>query len=193
MRKECVGWGCSNMPKDGLSFHSFPKDDDLRWRVWVKAVESTRTFWKGPSKHTVICSDHFEDDCFEQTYKIKMSLGFPAKRTWLQEQYQRFFRGLLQRWLRTFIRRNTRPQEEQQKSIRNQERETKGITNSLFHFVFSILYGICLLMTYCLQCTPPQLFWLNQNNLLVAYQQTFIRQSICLIWSMCFDCLGSVI
>lgn len=80
MPKECVVGGCSNMPKDGVSFHSFPKDDDLR-RVWVKAVESTRKFWKGPSKHTVICSDHFEDDCFEQTYKIKMSLGIPAKRT----------------------------------------------------------------------------------------------------------------
>ena len=33
------------MPKDGVSFHSFPKDDDLR-RVWVKAVESTRKFKK---------------------------------------------------------------------------------------------------------------------------------------------------
>ena len=48
MPKECVVGGCSNMPKDGVSFHKFPKDDTVR-KMWIKAVDSTRKLWKGPT------------------------------------------------------------------------------------------------------------------------------------------------
>lgn len=55
----------------------FPKNEDIQ-RPWVKAVESTRKFLKGPSKHTVICSDHINADCFVQTYRIKPSFNLLA-------------------------------------------------------------------------------------------------------------------
>ena len=41
---------------------------------------STRKNWKGPSKDTVMCSDHFEGDCFDPSYDLKKSMGLKRRR-----------------------------------------------------------------------------------------------------------------
>ena len=79
MTRDCVVGGCLNMPKDGVSFHNFPNDETVR-KKWIKAVDSTRKHWKGPTKHTKVCSDHFSDDCFDQAFWIKKSMGIYTRK-----------------------------------------------------------------------------------------------------------------
>ncbi|XP_040583104.1 uncharacterized protein [Lepeophtheirus salmonis] len=50
-----------NEDKRRLSFHSLPKDEDLREK-WLRLIP--RENWK-PSKYAKICNKHFEDSCFE--------------------------------------------------------------------------------------------------------------------------------
>ena len=70
----CAFYGCKNSqgttPK--RSFHRFPdpRSDEQRYKQWVKAVSRHRGNWSGPVKGsnrwrtTVVCSDHFERNCF---------------------------------------------------------------------------------------------------------------------------------
>lgn len=80
MPRECAVGGCCNRPKDGVSLHAFPVDEKIR-KLWEKAVHSTRKYWAGPSKHTVVCSEHFEDECFDPSYQLKISMGMTSKRS----------------------------------------------------------------------------------------------------------------
>ena len=64
MVKRCVAAGCSNTYSDGVSLFAFPRDPSLR-QEWLKQVQKTRARWSGPSKHSVLCSCRFTEDCFE--------------------------------------------------------------------------------------------------------------------------------
>ena len=79
MVKRCVAAGCSNTYKEGVSLFHFPKDHGRRLQ-WIKQVQRTRAEWKGPSEHSVLCSDHFNDDCFEPDSAIASSLGLDKPR-----------------------------------------------------------------------------------------------------------------
>lgn len=60
----CCAVNCTNSCSlgSGKSFYRFPfHKPDLLWK-W--AFNVGREKWK-PSQYTVLCSDHFEDDCFE--------------------------------------------------------------------------------------------------------------------------------
>ena len=69
----CAAYGCSKRPNDKsstpngltipISFHKFPKDDDLR-REWMRNIYR-KSFT--PSKFSQICSLHFEKSCFKET------------------------------------------------------------------------------------------------------------------------------
>ena len=61
----CIVSGCSNKTSPTVSLHLFPSDVRVR-SAWIRAVKLTRKGWAGPSKHSVICSDHFAADCFEE-------------------------------------------------------------------------------------------------------------------------------
>ena len=54
----CVAIGCTSSSKDGISVFRFPKDMKLRSK-WIQQVKRT------PLYHSVLCSLHFTDDCFE--------------------------------------------------------------------------------------------------------------------------------
>ena len=79
MVKRCVAAGCSNTYSDGVSLFHFPKDHARR-QQWIKQVQRTRSRWKGPSEHSVLCSDHFNEDCFEPDTAIASSLGLDKPR-----------------------------------------------------------------------------------------------------------------
>ena len=65
MVKRCVAAGCSNTYKDGVSLFQFPRDAVLE-KQWTKEVQKTRAKWQGPSDSSVLCSEHFTNDCFEE-------------------------------------------------------------------------------------------------------------------------------
>ena len=60
VRDLCACCTCSN----GLNLYKFPRDPATR-QQWVKQVQRTRPQWSGPSEHSVLCSKHFADSCFE--------------------------------------------------------------------------------------------------------------------------------
>ena len=79
---KCVAWGCDNIPQEGLiSVHKFPKSAPDILRQWVKFVETKRKDWTGPSPYTGICSAHFKESDFDQTYMSMKRLGIKSKAT----------------------------------------------------------------------------------------------------------------
>ncbi|CAG5055811.1 unnamed protein product [Parnassius apollo] len=49
-----------NLKKNGITFHRFPKHPNLKEK-WINATRRENWF---PSVYSVICSRHFEEDCF---------------------------------------------------------------------------------------------------------------------------------
>ena len=79
MVKRCVAAGCSNTNADGVSLYKFPRVEILRSQ-WIKQVQSLRAEWTATS-YSVLCSKHFNDDCFEPDSKIAATFGMQkAKR-----------------------------------------------------------------------------------------------------------------
>ena len=73
MVRMCVVGRCSNRKTEEISLHHFPTEQFVR-EQWIKAVNSTRKNWKGPSKNTVVCSTYFDEGCFEAAYDLKRSM-----------------------------------------------------------------------------------------------------------------------
>lgn len=65
MVKRCVAGGCSNTATTDVSLHYFPVNTEVR-AAWTTAVKQTRDGWDGPTKHSVLCSEHFPADCYKQ-------------------------------------------------------------------------------------------------------------------------------
>ena len=63
MVRRCVVGGCNNTTKDGVSLHKFPRDQKLR-NQWNKFVAVKRADWHDATKHSEICSAHFESNKF---------------------------------------------------------------------------------------------------------------------------------
>ena len=66
MGRNCIVFGCSNTPEKGVSLFKFPTDSKLR-KAWILRVQRTTDKWRGPSKYSAICCEHFTEDCFEMT------------------------------------------------------------------------------------------------------------------------------
>nr|XP_026695328.1 THAP domain-containing protein 2-like [Ciona intestinalis] len=96
MPSRCVAGFCSNTHENGISLFKFPKDPELRSK-WIQQVRRTRDKWF-PSPTSVLCSEHFEIDCFDTVPSIKRSLG-------CQVQHKRV---LLPTAVPTVFRRNAR-------------------------------------------------------------------------------------
>ena len=79
MVKRCIAAGCSNTHSDGVSLFHFPRDPSLRLQ-WTRQVQRTRDGWKGPSDYSVVCSEHFTSDCFEEDSTIAAKFGIEKKR-----------------------------------------------------------------------------------------------------------------
>ena len=78
MVNKCVAAGCSNGPGPGITIHKFPKDPALR-KQWEKQVQRKRANWKATDS-SVLCSEHFTEDCFEKTAAIAAQFGIARKR-----------------------------------------------------------------------------------------------------------------
>uniref|UniRef100_UPI00398F4FC3 THAP domain-containing protein 2-like n=1 Tax=Pristiophorus japonicus TaxID=55135 RepID=UPI00398F4FC3 len=65
MPTSCAAYGCSAVYKKNTdtSFHRFPSNPGRRTE-WIRRVR--RVNFK-PSKHTFLCSKHFEQPCFDRT------------------------------------------------------------------------------------------------------------------------------
>ncbi|XP_033725226.1 THAP domain-containing protein 1-like [Pecten maximus] len=77
--RRCVVAGCSNTAGNGVSAHTFPADTKT-FNAWKSFVRLTRADWEEPTKHSAICSEHFNPTCFDAQYEIKAKLGFSTKR-----------------------------------------------------------------------------------------------------------------
>ncbi|KAF4525681.1 hypothetical protein B566_EDAN010672 [Ephemera danica] len=68
---KCPMIGTKQVTQSGIQFHKFPRDPELRAK-WVRAL---RYVDFTPSRHSSVCSRHFESDCFEPPgYRKKQKL-----------------------------------------------------------------------------------------------------------------------
>ena len=80
MPKRCVAAGCSTTSGEGFSVHEFPRNEALRAK-WAQAVKRYRSNWDGPTAYSVLCSKHFEQDCFiVEGIRYREDMGIPAKK-----------------------------------------------------------------------------------------------------------------
>ena len=77
MVKRCVAAG-SNTHSDDVSLFKFLKEPVLRQK-WVKQVLRTRALWS-PSEHSVLCSEHFDGNCFEPDSTLASQMGIQKRR-----------------------------------------------------------------------------------------------------------------
>ena len=79
MVSTCCAAGCSKTHKDGVSLFRFPRERSRRER-WIEQVRrGTRKTFNEPKEHTVLCSNHFEQDQFEIWPRIMESYGIIPK------------------------------------------------------------------------------------------------------------------
>ena len=74
----CWLFQCSNTPSDRVSLFKFPSDATLR-RQWEKQVQRTRAEWKA-TDHSYLCSDHFNEDCFEVDSALASQFGIKKRK-----------------------------------------------------------------------------------------------------------------
>ena len=80
MPTRCIAAGCNTVSGKGYSLHKFPRDESLRAK-WTRAVKLQRAGWKGPTAYSVLCSKHFEADCFiTEGVRYRDAVGLPAKK-----------------------------------------------------------------------------------------------------------------
>ncbi|XP_063052185.1 uncharacterized protein LOC134446823 [Engraulis encrasicolus] len=82
MPERCVAGYCSNTRDNGVTLHRFPKDPAVS-SLWTQQVRRTRAGPKGtlwhPSSSSVLCSAHFQDECYDSTPALKEQLGFNVR------------------------------------------------------------------------------------------------------------------
>ena len=80
MPKRCIAAGCSTSSEEGYSLHAFPRDESIR-KKWITAVKRQRSNWNGPTAYSVLCSKHFEADCYAlEGSRYRDAVGIPAKK-----------------------------------------------------------------------------------------------------------------
>ena len=80
MSRRCVAAGCNTKSGEGYSLHGYPREQDLHAK-WDRAVKRQRSNWGGPSKHSILCSKHFEADCFVTVgVRYRDSIGLPTNK-----------------------------------------------------------------------------------------------------------------
>ena len=78
MVKRCIAAGCSKMYKNGVSLFQFSRNKVLH-KQWTKEIQKTRTKWQGPTNNSILCSEHFTTDCFEDNTAIAPTFGIKNK------------------------------------------------------------------------------------------------------------------
>ena len=78
MVRSCSAFGCKNECKkdSGIKFYSLPtkeKNNDLRQK-WLANIKREGDLPK--DENFLICSDHFEEHCFQRDLKVKLPCLF---------------------------------------------------------------------------------------------------------------------
>ena len=80
MPRRCIAAGCNTVSGEGYSLHEFPREDAIRSK-WTRAVKLQRVGWKGPTSASLLCSKHFEPDCFvTEGVRYRDAVGIPTKK-----------------------------------------------------------------------------------------------------------------
>ena len=79
MVKCCVAVGCSNTHADSVSLFSFLRNPSL-CAQWNKQVQRTRADWRDSTDYSVLCSEHFTNDYFEEGSIIAAQFGIQKRR-----------------------------------------------------------------------------------------------------------------
>lgn len=61
-----------------ISVHRFPKAKRMR-KIWINFVNNTRSDFVC-TNNSVICSDHFTEDCFDPSFALKQQFGLDSSR-----------------------------------------------------------------------------------------------------------------
>ena len=79
MPRCCIAAGCSTSSGEGHSLHAFPRDESMR-KKWIRAIKQQRSNWDGPSSSLLLCSKHFEPECFAlEGARYRDTVGIPAR------------------------------------------------------------------------------------------------------------------
>ena len=73
-----------------LSVYTFPKDEALK--KWTDQVKITRDYWAGATVNSVLCSEHFTKDSFQESYNLHKSFGLKEYRRLQKVQCQLFLK-----------------------------------------------------------------------------------------------------
>ena len=81
----CSACRCNNRSGCGnLSYFRFPIDNPQLCRQWTRncgrVVQAKPLIKWTPTKHSVLCSAHFEESCFEVDFYKSLMAGYPSKR-----------------------------------------------------------------------------------------------------------------
>ena len=80
MPRRCVAM-CDAQSSERYSLHTFPPQDRDLHEKWIRAVKRQRKDWEGPSPSSLLCSKHFEPDCFViEGSRYRDKLGIPSKK-----------------------------------------------------------------------------------------------------------------
>ena len=55
--------------------HTWPVDPAISSQ-WTKFVQKKRANFTGPTEHSVLCSQHFENQCFDQHHESLLAFGY---------------------------------------------------------------------------------------------------------------------
>ena len=65
MVKRYAAASCFNTHADGVSLFSFPRNPSLCTKC-NKQVQRTHADWRDATDYSILCSEHFTNDCFEE-------------------------------------------------------------------------------------------------------------------------------
>ena len=86
MPNRCVAYGCNNTNAEkGISTFKFPKEGTSLRRKWISQVKRTRSGWSKPGRHSVVCSEHFTTECFEDTHKLHKAFGLKLHKNFVSK------------------------------------------------------------------------------------------------------------
>ena len=70
-KTQCVIKTCKNLKTIPFFYHSFPISRPAIFKKWVSFVKAKQPEWKGPTRRSLVCSNHFESECFEKRPILK--------------------------------------------------------------------------------------------------------------------------
>ena len=91
----CSAPGCSNRSdKDKekrLSFHNLPFKNKKLSRKWLDQLRRDERFMPNKLENVYVCSEHFTEDCYENSYRYQLMGGNTRKRSLKKDAFPTIF------------------------------------------------------------------------------------------------------